>query len=279
LVKGNNVRYAGIQVGTVKKITLLNDTTIEVLMYIDEDMKAYIHKDDIASLGTDGLVGNRLINITPSKTGGALAVDGDLLRTHESKSTEAMLEELSKTNGNLVLISEELRKTISNINNSKALWAILNDESLPLDVRRSLQNIRNATVQADHMAADLALVISDVKAGKGSAGILLRDSAFAISMQQAVSGVHSLEQKADGLISELNSLVQTIHNDLKTNQGPAGAALTDSVMVQRIHQTLINLEAGTASFNQNMEALKHNFLFKGYFKKLEKEKQRELEEQ
>src|SRR5574343_447179 len=64
LVKGNNVRYAGIQVGTVKKITLLNDTTIEVLMYIDEDMKAYIHKDDIASLGTDGLVGNRLINIT-----------------------------------------------------------------------------------------------------------------------------------------------------------------------------------------------------------------------
>lgn len=81
LTAGNNVRYAGIQVGTVKKIRILNDTLVEVTMLIDVKMEKYIHKGDIVSMSTDGLMGNRILNITASKDGSPLAKDGDLLVT------------------------------------------------------------------------------------------------------------------------------------------------------------------------------------------------------
>ncbi|HEU5291411.1 MAG TPA: MCE family protein, partial [Cyclobacteriaceae bacterium] len=56
LVPGNNVRFKGIDVGTVKSIDVANDTAIYVTMTIDEEMKPYLRKNAIASIGTDGLM-------------------------------------------------------------------------------------------------------------------------------------------------------------------------------------------------------------------------------
>ena len=67
LVYGNNVRFGGIQVGTVKKIDILADTVIEVVMIVDQKMKQFIHSNAIASIGTDGLMGNKVISISPSR--------------------------------------------------------------------------------------------------------------------------------------------------------------------------------------------------------------------
>ncbi len=63
LVAGNNVRFKGIDVGTVKNITLLNDSSIYVTLTIDNEMKPYIKQNAMASIGTDGLMGNKLVNI------------------------------------------------------------------------------------------------------------------------------------------------------------------------------------------------------------------------
>ncbi len=65
LMQGNNVRYSGINIGTVKDITMVNDSTITVDMNIDEKMVKHIKKDAIATIGTDGLVGNMIVNIIP----------------------------------------------------------------------------------------------------------------------------------------------------------------------------------------------------------------------
>jgi phospholipid/cholesterol/gamma-HCH transport system substrate-binding protein len=65
LILGNNVRYSGINIGTVQGIEMINDTTINVDMLIDQDMFRFIKKDAIASISSDGLVGNMIINILP----------------------------------------------------------------------------------------------------------------------------------------------------------------------------------------------------------------------
>jgi phospholipid/cholesterol/gamma-HCH transport system substrate-binding protein len=74
LVAGNNVRYAGINTGTVKKISILNDTTIEVTMILEKKMLQVVHKNAIASISTEGLVGNKVVNIVPNKQPSNLAV-------------------------------------------------------------------------------------------------------------------------------------------------------------------------------------------------------------
>ncbi|HLO38672.1 MAG TPA: MlaD family protein, partial [Lacibacter sp.] len=144
LTPGNNIRYAGIQVGTVKKVAIINDTSIEVTMLIEEDMKQFIRVNDVVSISTDGLMGNKLMQITPSKDGSAFAVDGDVLRTKKIISTDEMLELLNRTNQNVAVISEDLKNTVQRINNSSALWEVLDNKALPKNIFASVNNIRSA---------------------------------------------------------------------------------------------------------------------------------------
>ncbi len=272
LTPGNNIRYSGIQVGTVKKINILNDTLIEVTMIIEEKMKKFIHRADVVSISTDGLMGNKLINIAPGKNGSPLAKDGDLLATKKSISTDDMLAMLDVTNRNIAIISEELKNTVQRINNSKALWAVLEDASLPGTITASVNNIRSATAKADHMVKDLQAIITDVKSGKGSLGKIITDTAIAYNLNTAIEKIKLVGSNADLLATELNTISLSVKKDINEGKGPANAILKDSVLVMKLSASLSNIEKGTAAFNENMEALKTNFLLRGYFRKLEKQK-------
>ena len=275
LMIGNNVRYAGIQVGTVKKINFLNDTTIEVVMLIDEKMKSYIHKKDEVSIGTDGLVGNKILNITHGEDRTALAENDDILVTKKNIDTDEMLEVLNKTNVNIALISEDLKMTVQRLNNSTAFWEILNDKTLPTNLKKTLVNVRNATDKADNLVAELQTVVSDIKNGKGSIGGILRDTAMLVNLNSAVDKIKLVGDNANNLANELNILTQGVKQDINNGKGTINTVLKDTVLVQKLNQSLNHIEEGTSNFNQNMEALKHNFFFKGYFKKLEKNKKKE----
>jgi phospholipid/cholesterol/gamma-HCH transport system substrate-binding protein len=274
LVKGNNVRFAGIETGTVKDVRIINDTTIEVSMYIENRMKNVIRKNAMVSIGTDGFVGNKLVNIIPSKEPAEFAVEGDILPAKKAVSTDEILNTLAKTNQDISVIAASLRITVERINNSSALWSLLNDNGIPADIKASLGRIRNATLKADQMMQDLHLVISDVKDGKGSVGTLLRDSSFARNLNDAVLKINTVGSEADSLGKELNRLTAGIRNDVNKGKGVANLILKDSAVSNKISSSLDNIERGTNGFNQIMEAMKHNFLFRGYFRKQEKKASR-----
>jgi phospholipid/cholesterol/gamma-HCH transport system substrate-binding protein len=275
LIAGNNVRFGGIQIGTVKKVEFIRDTVIEVTMTIDQKMQTLIKKNDIASIGTDGLMGNKIVNITPAKMPSPLAREEDILPVHEGASTEEMLNTLAGTNKNLSVITEQLKKTIQEINTSENLKTLLHDKRLPQSVMASLHNIQLATDNAYRTIADLHLIIADVKAGKGSVGELLRDSTFSTELNKAVAGLQIVETRVDTLALQLSGLVKTIQSDLATGKGPVPAALHDSLMVKKVHSILSHVDTSTIMLNENLEAMRHNFLFRGYFKKQEKEKQKQ----
>lgn len=275
LTAGNNVRYAGIQVGTVKKVRILSDTLIEVTMLIEEKMKPFIHQNDLASIGTDGLMGNKLINIIPAKDNAALVHENDILPARQGADTEAMLETLNRTNNTIALISEDLQLTVHRINSSKALWGILDDATLPENLKSSLVNIRKATGRADEFATDLHTIISDIKQGKGSLGAILTDTAIAINLKEAIERIESVGDHANELANELTGFTQSIRNEVNNGKGTLNALLKDSTLALKVNNTLTNIEQGTSSFNQSMEALKHNFLLRGYFRKQEKQRKKE----
>lgn len=272
LTAGNNIRYSGIQVGTVKKVSILNDTLIEVTMLIEEKMKKFIHHTDLVSISTDGLMGNRIVNITPGKDGSALAKEGDILVTKRAISTDEMLEILDKTNRNIAIVSEGLKTTVEHINSSKALWDILENETLPANITASLNNIRIASANANQMVKDIQGIITDVKEGKGSMGKMLTDTAFAYNLNEAINKIKLAGDNANILAGEISNLSLSVKKDINEGKGPANAILKDSALVLKLNNSLNNIEKGAAGFNENMEALKNNFLFKGYFRRLEKQK-------
>jgi phospholipid/cholesterol/gamma-HCH transport system substrate-binding protein len=276
---GNNVRYAGIEVGTVKKIDILNDTTMEVEMIIDEKVKNIIRKNAIVSIRTDGLVGNRVVEIASVKTPSVSVEDGDMLASKKSIDTDEMLRTLNKTNQDLAVITENIKITVTRINSSKALWNLLNEEGLPNDLKKSALNIRTATSRANEMIADLQLIVKDVKAGKGSLGAIITDTAIAQNLNTAILKIKAVGDRADQLSLQISNVVAGIQKDINKGPGTVNALLKDSATANKISKSLENIQKGTDGFNQNMEALKHNFFFKGYFRRLEKEKKKQAENQ
>ncbi len=271
LQPGNNVLFAGKQIGTVKSVEILNDTTIEVLFYIETKNREFLRKNSLTSIGSDGLVGNRVLNIVPGATPGEPVQEDDILPAREMPDTDEMLKTLYSTNNNIAVISEELKKTVLRINESKELWELLEESDIAENLQTSLNNVRLASAEAVTTVNDLHSVIEDVKKGKGSVGSLLVDTTFSASLNEAVTTIQAAGDNANRLVSELNQTTRDIRNMIDAGQGPVQALLRDTVMTERIHNSLINIEKSTAAFNENMEALRHNFLFRGYFKKQEKE--------
>ncbi|GAB3638095.1 hypothetical protein GCM10027422_36850 [Hymenobacter arcticus] len=260
LLTGNNVRLAGITVGTVKKISILNDSTVRVRMHLNRDVQPYVRQNAVASVGTDGLVGNTIVNLTAVAAPAPLIADGDVLRTTSPLAIDEMLATLSVSNKNLVGITQDLHQITGKLNGSQALWELLGDQQVAANVRQSLRHLARATATLQTSATDISQLTRGIRQGQGPAGYLLTDKEFAGQLRHAT---RQLARSTDTLAGTLGSLQQQV----QTGAGPLHTLLTDTAMSGQLRQTLGHVEQGTAGFNQNMEALKHNFLLRGYFRK------------
>jgi phospholipid/cholesterol/gamma-HCH transport system substrate-binding protein len=276
LMKGNNIRFAGIDAGTVKDVEVLNDTTIEVNLLVKTGMQKFIHKNATVNIATDGLMGDKIINIEPSREVAPLVAEGDILFATEGTDTDAMLRMLNKTNRDIAIVASELKKTIQRVNQSKALWEVLDDPSLPANLRYSLGKIKTTADNLNSTIIDLNTIVANVKDGKGSLGKIIRDTAIAMDIDEAIQKLKGVGVSADSLAGKINSFISTVDYQINNGTGTVNALLNDKQIREQLNMSMENIEKGTKSFQENMEALKSNILFRGYFKKLEKQKKAEM---
>jgi phospholipid/cholesterol/gamma-HCH transport system substrate-binding protein len=272
LMRGNNIRFGGIDAGTVGSVDVLNDTTFEVTLLVKTKFKKHIHNNATVNITTDGLMGNRLINIIPSKKTAPLVKEGDILFSAKSLDTDEMLEVLGNTNSDIAFIAKQLKQTVQRVNDSKALWSVLNDESLPANLRASLFRIKTASGNLNNMTEDLNAIVMDVRNGKGTLGRLLMDSSTVLNINDAINKIKGVGITADTLSARINALISDVTNEINNGQGTVNALLKDQKIKDDLAKGLKNIEQGTKAFNDNMEAMKHSFLFRGYFKRVEKQK-------
>jgi phospholipid/cholesterol/gamma-HCH transport system substrate-binding protein len=270
LVTGNNVRYAGIEVGTVRRIELLNDTVVEVTMSLEEKMKTIIRANAVTRLGTDGLIGKRVINILPGNGPAPFVQGGDVLLSKQEIDTEEMLETLHHTNRNMAVISDQILVTLNRLNSSVWLTELVNDRSIPANLRASLAHLHETTEKASLLMTEATSTLALASHGKGTLATLLTDTTLSEELQQAVRQIKNVEASAEKLAVDLDQVVLSLGEDFNRGPGTVNALMKDSLMAAELRQTIGNVEKGTAAFHQNMKALKHNFLFRRYFKKLEK---------
>ena len=260
LLTGNNVRLAGINVGTVKKITILNDSTVRVSMSLDRKVQPFVKKNAVASVGTDGLVGNTIVNLTAVAAPAPPVQAGDVLPTSTPLALDALLGTFNVSNKNLVAITTDLRQVSHKLNGSNALWQLLNDQQLAANLRQTLRQATTATAVLQASARDVQQLTHGVRQGRGPAGYLLTDTEFAGQMRHTT---RQMARSSDTLAATLASLRQQV----QTGHGPLNTLLMDTTMSRQLRQTMRHVEQGTAGFSQSMEALQHNFLLRGYFRK------------
>ena len=120
LTTGNNVRFKGIDVGTVKAIELAGDTAILVVMVIDDRVRPYIKQNAIASIGTDGIMGNKLININSMSNAAPPLEHGSIIRSMEPIETDEMLRTLNTTNNTIERVTRNLDEITTKLNNERS---------------------------------------------------------------------------------------------------------------------------------------------------------------
>ena len=267
---GNNVRYAGIDIGTVKAIEMINDTTIHVTMSIEDAMLIHIKKNAIATIGSDGLVGNMIVNIFPGKGNAQPLVKGDVLQSYGKASTEEMLKTLDITNKNAALLTSDLLKITNEINQGKGtVGVLLKDSLMSKDLKETIYNLKETTRGTAESVANLNKMILSLNQKDNVIGVL-NDRDVALKMKTIITNLEKSSVEIDKVVTNLNATVINI----KDGKGALNYLSNNPELVQKIDSTMNNINKASIKLNEDLEALKHNFLFKGYFKKLEKEKRK-----
>lgn len=268
LIEGNNVRFAGIAIGTVKDVAIINDSTVVVKMVIREDAVKYIRKRSKADIGSDGLMGNKLINIATPDATSPFVSEGDTILSAQVVATDEMMRTLNTTNENVLVISSDLRKITRKIYESQPIWDLLADSMAAENIRRTLRNLETASSKAGQLTADAELILGEIRSGEGLAGKLFSNEQTADDFATMLSNLKASSDTAKLALHHMHEFME----DLNITPGPLGVLARDTLMAQTMLNSFSNLESSTELLNENLKAMQSSFLFRKYFKKKKKEK-------
>jgi phospholipid/cholesterol/gamma-HCH transport system substrate-binding protein len=268
LMKGNNVRFGGIDVGTVKSVEIISDSLVNVEMVIEKSVQKFIKKNALASVGTDGLMGNKLVNINSGGKPAENIEEGDVLKTLRPVEMDQMVRTLDVTNENIKEISTNLKNITEKINGKNSLWNLLMDTVVAENVKSTLVNIKLISNQSLLVTGDLKNLTQGIKAGKGSLGALITDTLLSGKINQVVVKLNKISDSAAVISGDLSNVVKKV----KDGKNSFGILLNDTSLVKNLNTSIENIKNGSGNFNENMEALKYTWPFKKYYRKTKKKK-------
>lgn len=247
---GNNVRFSGINVGIVDNIMIINDSTVQVDMLLRKDVQQFIKADSQAGIGSSGIIGDRILTITQGSNEAPMAKEGQFIESTEPVETDAIMARLNSTAENVEIITMELAEIMININSGEgAMGRLISDSSIAENISQTIGNFKKSSAGLDE-------TIETTKTNLYS---------FMESLQQTAAKTEIASQQLGEIMVRINS-----------GEGTLGRLIQDTTMAGNLDETLINLKQSSQGLNENMEALKENFLFRRYFRRkaIEDEKNR-----
>ena len=193
---GNNVRFSGITVGVIESIEMIADTAVRIDFSIDEKARRFIKKDAKAIIGSDGLMGNKIINILPGTASTAAIENKDFIETTVPISIDDIMVNLKKTSISASEITQNLSAITGNIKNGEgAMGKLFMDDDFANHLHQTISNAADIT-------EDLSAVMANIRAGNGAVGKLFMDETIAKNMDSAIN---NLKQGTGGLKDNMDA--------------------------------------------------------------------------
>lgn len=242
---GNNVRFTGINVGTVDEISIINDSTVRVTMLIKKEVQPFIKTNCVVAIGSEGLIGDRLLTISSGSPDASIVRDGMELASKEPIETDAIIASLETTSESVEVVALQLAEIMTKINSGEGtLGRLIQDSVIAENISETIKNFKTSSEGLDQTIAD--------------------------TKDNVASFMESLKKTA-GKTEVASDQLGEIMTKINTGQGTLGMLIQDTTTALHLAETVVNLKESSIGLNENMEALKHNFLFRGYFKKKAKE--------
>ncbi len=266
LKTGNNIWYSGVKIGRVEGMSFIGESKVKVDLKIEEKSRSFIKKNAKAKIGSDGLIGNRIIVIFGGTPDVPAVEDGDTLQVEYGISTETMMNTLQENNENLVGITADLKKITSKLSKSEGtLGKLLNEDDIYNNIMATISSLHKTSDQAQSITASLSQFSSKLNNKDGLANKILTDTAVFKSISKSVL---ELEQ----VTANANAFTRTLKESANDPKTPLGTLMKDEQTAAHLQAAIKNLEVTTQKLNEDLEALQHSFLMKKYFKKKDKGK-------
>lgn len=254
LQKGDNVWYYGVKVGVVTSVELEGPDAVAVGLSVDEDVAGFLRADTVATLGSDGLIGNRLVILTGGSPEAARLREGGVLPTGRSVSSEQIMATLQQNNLYIEQITAKLAR------GEGTVGKLLQDDLLYANLMATTATLGAASDNARELTGSLAALATDLN----REGSFARDLATDRTTYAALTGgVGRLNETGDRAFD----LVDGLARGAADPGSPVGALMHDREAGADVTATLGNLREGSELLNEDLTALQHNFLLRGYFRK------------
>jgi phospholipid/cholesterol/gamma-HCH transport system substrate-binding protein len=285
LPNGAEVRVSGFEAGEVKGIQVPagSNSKFRLKLQVRASTRGMIRTDSVVSIKTEGIVGDKYISIQEGTKNAAAAQDGAILPSQEPFDMGAMLERSSALLNNVDQSVTDVRGRLDFALNS-VTKTVTNIDGLVLTVQ---PDIRKMAANASQITGTLSNIVADLDAGRGPVGLLLKDQATRRQLQDTVSNIHQASvnlndasMRGDHIVADLESRdlassvqvtldnVQALSKELREDVARAlGPDDLGDDGAANIRETLSNLSRGTSNLADDTEALKHEFFFRGFFKK------------
>lgn len=270
LIKGNNVWYAGVKIGTVKNVDITPGGLASVALRINDESTEFVSRDSKIKIGSDGLIGNRILVIYGG-TPGLTIHNGDTLASDSPASNAEMMSTLQESNRNVSEVTGDLKIVSKRLANGEGtLGQLLTTDSLSRQLQQTSRVLQAAALNMNSFSARMAGYSAQLNHKGSVAHELVADTALYSSLRNAASDIRQAATAARASSEQINMATSRLND----SSNVAGVLLNDKAAAGDVRTAVANLQAGTQKFDESMEALQHNFLLRRYFKKkAKKEKQ------
>lgn len=263
LKEGDNVWLSGVKIGTVKKVSIIDEGRVIVSLSLKEKQNEFIKKDATANIGSDGLVGNKIVIIRPGSAAETIH-DNDTINSFSPTDTQELFNLAKEVGTDIKVITTDLRVITGKINKGEGVVGeLLNEGQMAKELRASMAAIRKASENATRATNEINKMLTEINRGDGLMTKLIRDTTYAAQFSRTMQNVEQVGENARKMAADLKEVTDKMND--KNNA--MGVLLTDTVFAEKLKSTLVNAEKSSAKLDENLKAMRSSWPFKKYFKK------------
>jgi phospholipid/cholesterol/gamma-HCH transport system substrate-binding protein len=278
LQDGANVKVGGMDAGEVIdiEVPLQPQAKFKVRMRVLQKLHPVVRTDSVATIQTEGVLGNKFLKIDPGTPAAPMAPSGSTIPGREPFDFADLMQQIRDTvdqvKGKMDGVFASISSTSENAN------------ELILSVRGDVETI---IATSKKVSDDVRVITDGVKAGRGTVGRLFNDEKVADSatrafrdFEKAAGNTRGISQQFTHILSEfqdrkiLQEMEQSVKN-VRQLTGQAKDAIadfqakggTEQSVTGNLTRTINDAREAMSDLAENMEALKRSFFFRRFFKK------------
>jgi phospholipid/cholesterol/gamma-HCH transport system substrate-binding protein len=143
---GNIIRFSGISIGTVDNVAIINDSTVKVEMLIKKEVQKFIRTDTKASVGSEGIIGDKIVVLSQGNHGNKIVKEGQMIASSEPIETDAIMKSVKITADNAAVATAEITVLLQKINKGEGtLGRLIQDKTMAENIDKTIVNLKKSS--------------------------------------------------------------------------------------------------------------------------------------